>query len=68
MSWAVSVGWMAVVVVMAAVVVVTLAVVMVSLRMILCAHVVGFSCFMKMHYGQTDGPTDRWTDGQTLLN
>ena len=55
------VGRLAVVSVVVAVVVmaVTLAVVVVYLRMILCVHIVGFSCFMKR---PMDGPTDLRTD------
>ena len=68
MSWAVgvgAVGRMAVVVAM--VVAVMLAVVVVSLGMILCIQIVGFSRFLKRHYGQTDrltadGRMNGWTD------
>ena len=69
-QWAVGIGRMAV---MAAVVAVA-AVVMVTLGMIVCVHIVGFSCFMKRRtYGptneRTDGPTDRpsYRDARTHL-
>ena len=54
------VGWLAVVaaVVMMVVAAVMPAVVALSLRMILCVHILGFSCFMK----RRDGPMDGWTD------
>ena len=51
------------------VVAVTLAVVVLSLMMILCVHLVGFSCFMKRRNGQTDLRTDRppYRDARTHL-
>ena len=56
-SWSVGVGRTAAVVVVAAEVAETLAVVIVSLGMILCIHIVGFSCFMKRRNGRTYGQT-----------
>ena len=43
--------------------VVAVVVVVVSLGMIICVHIVGFSCFMKRSNGLTYG----WTEGQILL-
>ena len=51
--WVVGIRWMAVM----AVVVAVVAVVVVTLGMILCVHIVGFSCFMKRRNGRTYGQT-----------